>query len=92
MNAFISERIINYGLYSQIKDVFPNLFIAFISGTIIFCGIEYVKILNVFIQVACISACYSLLYLLLSALTQNESFNYYLKFAHDFATRMFRSK
>lgn len=92
MNAFISERIINYGLYSQIQDVFPNLIIAFISGTIIFCGIEYVKMLNVFIQVACISACYSLLYLLLSALTQNESFNYYLKFAHDFATRMFRSK
>ena len=90
MNAFIAERIINYGLYSQIKDVFPNLIIAFISGATIFCGIEYVKILNVFIQVACISTCYSLLYMLLSALTRNESFNYYWKFAHDFATRMFR--
>ncbi len=76
IDSYPNKKIIDYGMFEQIYDILPNLFISVIMGIIVYV-ISYLNMSNILILLIQIIVGI-LIYLLLSILTRNDSYIYLL--------------
>lgn len=76
IDAKPNKQMVNYGLFEQIKDVMPTLFISCLMGIIVYL-FNYLSINNLLLLIIQgLMGC--IIYIVLSLISKNESF-YYLK-------------
>lgn len=74
INAFPAKRLLNYGIWLQIKDIFPNMLITAIMGIVVFfIGKIEIDIIWLFFLQVCVGG---MVYILLSIVFKNENFYY----------------
>lgn len=82
INSFPNNKYLNYGIHDQLRDIYPNILLAFFMGIVVY-GINFLKlkaIVALFIQIV-VGA---IVYIGGAALLKIESFSYCLNVAKSF--------
>lgn len=82
INSFPNKKYLNYGIHDQLRDIYPNVLLAFFMGIVVY-GINFLKlkaIVALFIQIV-VGA---IVYIGGAALLKIESFSYCLNVAKSF--------
>lgn len=76
INSFPNKNLLHYSFFEQMKDIIPSIFISSLMGIIIFpiSKMGFSPLMTVGVQVLCAV----IIYLILSIITKNNSFNYIL--------------
>ena len=76
INALVNKRLINYGIFKQLRDVGPCLFIALLSGVLAY-GLGRLLPLHIYVIMLIQILVYAALYLLLAKLLKIEGLQTY---------------
>lgn len=76
INSWPNEKLLGYDFYSQMKDIMPNLALSLIMGVLVYLGGALIPnaVLKLILQILFGAA----IYVVLSVITRNESFQYML--------------
>lgn len=76
INSWPNEKLLGYDFYSQMKDIMPNLALSLIMGVLVYLGGAFIPnaVLKLILQILFGAA----IYVVLSVITRNESFQYML--------------
>ena len=86
VNTYPNRKLIGYKYRYQILDIFPNLILAIVMGAVVY-GLGYLPI-SVYLVFPLQILAGIMVYVLLSAISRNESFFYALRTIKQFAKRI----
>ena len=77
INSFPNRKLLNYGYFEQLKDIFPNLFIAILMFIVVYI-IGYLDFNNVFLLMLLQILVGAVFYMFLMSIFKLESYIYLL--------------
>lgn len=75
ISVFFTKKVFNYGFIEQLRDIVPTFVLSIVVGVITYCTTELINIKSLLLDVLISTIIYGVLYILLSALFKNSTYN-----------------